>query len=627
LWHAALDAAANGILITDQSGNILWVNAAFTALTGYTAQEVLGKTPRFLKSGCQDEQTYRNLWQTISSGQVWSGELTNRRKHGCLYIEEMTITPVRSADGAIARYIAIKQDITARKQAEAELQWKTAFLEAQVNSSLDGILVVNGEGKKILQNQRAVQLWKIPPNIADGREDREQVQFMMNRVKNPPEFVAKVEYLYAHPNEVSRDEIELADGIILDRYSSAVVGKDGLYYGRIWTFRDITEHRKLEAQLRQAQKMEAIGQLAGGIAHDFNNILCATLMHLGLLQQNPELTVGIKESLEEVGTEILRAAKLTRQLLLFSRRQAARIEPWDLNMLINDLLNMLRRLLGENIEVTFQAGAGSHWVSADAGMIQQVVMNLCINARDAMPNGGRLSLATSEVEIGAPSEESHPDARPGHFVCLSVTDIGCGMDEAVLRKIFEPFFTTKEVGKGTGLGLAIVYGIVKQHQGWIEVESKPGHGSSFRVYLPATNPLSSLGINSHEENIRGGSETILLVEDELFLRQLTASCLRKLGYTVLEAGNGAEALAVWQEHHQRIALLLTDMKMPGQMTGLDLALRFKNEKGSLKVISASGYSAELEDSPLTAGQEITFLPKPFTPAALAKIVRLCLDKT
>jgi CheY-like chemotaxis protein len=295
-------------------------------------------------------------------------------------------------------------------------------------------------------------------------------------------------------------------------------------------------------------------------------------------------------------------------------------------MLINDLLNMLRRLLGENIEVTFQAGAGSHWVSADAGMIQQVVMNLCINARDAMPNGGRLSLATSEVEIGAPSEESHPDARPGHFVCLSVTDIGCGMDEAVLRKIFEPFFTTKEVGKGTGLGLAIVYGIVKQHQGWIEVESKPGHGSSFRVYLPATSLFSAFGTPGDEEQVRGGSETILLVEDEVFLRQLTALWLRKLGYVVLEAGNGAEALKVWEENHPRIQLLFTDMKMPGQMTGLDLAVRLKNEKGSLKVISSSGYSADLGDSPLAAGQDITYLPKPYTPPELAKTVRHCLDE-
>jgi signal transduction histidine kinase/CheY-like chemotaxis protein len=496
-----------------------------------------------------------------------------------------------------------------------------------MDSSPDGIVVVDSQGKKILQNEQLNELWKIPPHIAQDPDDAKQIQFVGPLTKNARQFAEKVADLYAHSDQVSHDEIALLDGRVLDRYSSPVRDKTGTYYGRIWMFRDMTERRQLEAQLRQAQKMEAIGELAGGIAHDFNNILCATLMHLGLLQQNPQLIVGIKESLEEVGTEILRAASLTRQLLLFSRRQAARVEPWDLNMLINDLLNMLRRLLGENIEVAFQAGAGSPWVSADAGMIQQVVMNLCINARDAMPSGGQLTLATTVVEIQAASEKSHPDAKPGRFVCLAVTDTGCGMDDAVLGRIFEPFFTTKEVGKGTGLGLATVYGIVKQHHGWIEVESQLGHGSSFRVYLPATNPLSSLGINSHEENIRGGSETILLVEDELFLRQLTASCLRKLGYTVLEAGNGAEALAVWQEHHQRIALLLTDMKMPGQMTGLDLALRFKNEKGSLKVISASGYSAELEDSPLTAGQEITFLPKPFTPAALAKIVRLCLDKT
>jgi PAS domain S-box-containing protein len=626
LRNAALDAAANGILITDPSGNILWVNAAFTTLTGYTAQEVLGKNPRFLGSGRQDEETYRNLWQTISSGQVWSGELTNRRKDGSLYIEEMTITPVRSADGAIARYIAIKQDVSERKQAEAELRWKTAFLEAQVNSSLDGILVVNEEGKKILQNKRAIQLWKLPPDIVSGREDREQVQFVMHKLKNPQAFVEKVEFLYAHPNEVSRDEIELADGTILDRYSSPLMGKDGTYYGRIWTFRDITEQRQLEAQLRQAQKMEAVGQLAGGVAHDFNNILSATLMHLGLLQQNPQLTLGTRESLKEVERETLRAAKLTRQLLLFSQRQAARIEPLDMNVLINDLLKMLRRLLGENIEVAFLGDAGASWVSADAGMMEQVVMNLCINARDAMPNGGRLALATRMVDIEAQSEKSHPDARPGRFVCLSVTDMGCGMDETVLRRIFEPFFTTKEVGKGTGLGLATVYGIVKQHEGWIEVESAVGQGSSFRVWLPATSPLSDSGISSDTKEVKGGTETILLVEDELFLRRLVAQGLRKLGYAVLEAGNGLEALKVWEQHHPRIALLFTDMVMPGKMSGLELAVRLKKEKSSLKVISSSGYDADLARRHTSADLEITHLPKPYLPSDLAKVVRHCLDQ-
>jgi len=256
-------------------------------------------------------------------------------------------------------------------------------------------------------------------------------------------------------------------------------------------------------------------------------------------------------------------------------------------------------------------------------MLEQVVMNLCINSRDAMPNGGALALGTTLVKLEDASVRLHPDARPGSFVCLSVTDGGCGMDDTVMEKIFDPFFTTKEAGKGTGLGLATVYGIVKQHQGWIEVESAVGQGSSFRVYLPATSPLGAFGIPGDDEEIKGGSETILLVEDELFLRRLTALCLRKLGYAVLEADNGVEALKVWEEHRQKIALLFTDMVMPGNMTGLDLAMRLRKEKETLKIISSSGYNTDMEGPPLTG---ITYLPKPYAPAVLARVVRCCLDK-
>jgi PAS domain S-box-containing protein len=391
---------------------------------------------------------------------------------------------------------------------------------------------------------------------------------------------------------------------------------------------DVTERKHLEEQLREAQKMEVVGQLASGVAHDFNNILAATLMHLGLLQDIPELTADMKESLREVEKETVRAANLTRQLLVFSRRQVAKAEPLDLNERIADLLKMLRRILGENVVVVFQNSPEGAWVSADAGMMEQVVMNLCINARDAMSQGGSLTLATTMVEVPVQPPKPNPDARPGRFVCLSVTDTGCGMDETVLKRIFEPFFTTKEVGKGTGLGLATVYGIVKQHDGWIEVASEVGQGSSFRVYLPVwATPLNAPAIPSGAEDMSGGLETILLVEDEAALRRLVAVWLRKLGYVILEAGNGLEALETWDQHHQRIALLLTDTLLPGKITGLDLAVRFRKEKSSLKVISSSGYSADLAASPLTAGQEITFLPKPYTVSALAKIVRRCLNNT
>jgi CheY-like chemotaxis protein len=323
----------------------------------------------------------------------------------------------------------------------------------------------------------------------------------------------------------------------------------------------------------------------------------------------------------------MRAAGLTRQLLLFSRRQVPRFEPLDLNESINGLMKMLRRLLGASIEVKFLPSTEAAWVRADAGMLEQVVLNLCINARDAMSKGGRLTLVTTTVERGARSANSHLDARAGCFVCVSVTDTGCGMDETVLRRLFEPLFTTKAAGKGTGLGLATIQGIVRQHEGWTEVESAVGQGSTFRVYLPAqARPASASGSPSPEA-IKGGSETILLVEDEPSVRRTVALCLRKLGYAVLEAGTGLEALKAWEEHHEAIKLLFTDMVMPGAMTGLDLSERLRKEKASLKVIISSGYNEDPAAPPPTGAQEITYLAKPYKATALAKAVRSCLDRT
>jgi CheY-like chemotaxis protein len=263
---------------------------------------------------------------------------------------------------------------------------------------------------------------------------------------------------------------------------------------------------------------------------------------------------------------------------------------------------------------------------ADAGMMEQVVMNLCLNARDAMPQGGRLTLAATIVEIPAQPEDANQESRAGTFVRFSVSDTGCGMDETVSRRAFEPFFTTKEPGKGTGLGLSTVFAIVQQHQGWIDVQSVVGKGSSFRVYLPLIAATGAPVVEQRKPEIRGGSEVILLVEDDGAVRRFVAGRLRALGYAVLEAGDAAEALEIWKHHGREIELLFTDMMMPGTMTGMDLALQLKQEHPSLKIISSSGHSAHLAASPLTAGSQIVFLPKPYEPAALATTVRHCLDR-
>jgi signal transduction histidine kinase/DNA-binding response OmpR family regulator len=514
-----------------------------------------------------------------------------------------------------------------RQQAEDELRWRTAFFEAQVDSAPDGILVVNHQGIKILQNQRMNELWKIPPDIAGSKDDARQIQFVAGRTKNPGEFTEKIAYLNSHPDQVSRDEITLVDGTVLDRYSSPVRDKAGNYYGRIWSFRDITRRLTLEAQLRQSQKMEAIGQLAAGVAHDFNNILAIIQLQAGLLQTDSDLAPQHQESAREIERATERAANLTRQLLLFSRKQTMQPGEMDLNHSISEMTKMLQRIISVDIQLQFKFIPKPLFIRADAGMMDQVLMNLAVNARDAMPQGGQLVIETSAVEFDESVRGQSPQARPGSFVCLSVSDTGMGISPKNLPHIFEPFFTTKDVGKGSGLGLATVFGIIQQHQGWINVYSEVGHGTVFRIYLPRL--AASAGPESGQPApppAHGGRETILLVEDEAALRDTMRQTLAQLGYRVLESASGAEALKVWQQHHQATDLLLTDMVMPGGMTGRDLAEKLLTEKPKLKVIYTSGYSVEIASRDFPLAEGVDFITKPFGASKLAQTVRNCLDQ-
>jgi len=391
--------------------------------------------------------------------------------------------------------------------------------------------------------------------------------------------------------------------------------------------RDITDRKLLEAKWQQAQKMEVVGQLAGGVAHDFNNILTSTLLQLSLLLDDPSLPEGTKRSLRQLENEAKRAAGLTRQLLLFSRQHVIGLRPLKLNAVLANLLNMLRRLLSKDVSLEFQAGNNPLWIEADAGMIEQVVTNLCLNAQDAMvPKGGQLTIDARLVKLDAEASRVNLEARPGLFVCLAVTDTGCGMNTATLKRLFEPFFTTKEVGKGTGLGLATVYGITKQHGGWVEVTSQMGKGSTFRVYLPALTKAPLVDSASPILEVKRGEETILLVDDETAIRDMVALGLQLYGYRVLEAASGQDAIQVWDDHAGEIDLLFTDMRMPGGMTGLELFKRFKRTKATLKRVISSGYSEEIVKSQGLIDPGVIFLPKPYDVKALAGTVRNCLDQ-
>jgi PAS domain S-box-containing protein len=390
---------------------------------------------------------------------------------------------------------------------------------------------------------------------------------------------------------------------------------------------DISETRRLGDQLRQAQKMEAVGQLAGGVAHDYNNILTSTLMHLELMMHDTSLAPHLRNSLLELEVETQRAVGLTRQLLMFSRRQIIQVKPVDLNVVVGDLLKMLRRLLGEHISLEFHNEARHLWIEADPGMVEQIIINLCVNSRDAMmPSGGPLTIETRFVELGADAGATNPDARAGRFVCLSVTDVGCGMNAEVMKRIFEPFFTTKEAGKGTGLGLATVYAIAKQHAGWVEVTSRVGRGSIFRVYFPELVKTAAIKTEEIDPQQLRGNETILVVEDEAAVRRMAVMSLQWFGYRVLEASNGPEALRLWEQHRSEIDLLFTDMVMPEGMTGLDLAGQLRAAKDGLKVVISSGYSVDIANSGIPAGSGIAYMSKPYEVKGLVAMVRRCLDQ-
>ena len=393
---------------------------------------------------------------------------------------------------------------------------------------------------------------------------------------------------------------------------------------RLLILQDVTERTRLESDLRQAQKMEAVGRLAAGVAHDFNNILTVILGNSTLQLSNPGVDDKLAVSLHQITRAAERATALTRQLLAYSRRQIIQRRRIALGSTVEQMVGMLRRVIGEHIAVDLNLDAELPPVFADAGNVDQVVMNLALNARDAMPDGGRLSLATSLVELDEAARAGRPGVTGSRFVCLSVRDTGHGMDAATLGRIFEPFFTTKEQGKGTGMGLATVYGIMRQHNGWVDVQSEPGAGTEFRAYFPVSEEAAA-EVQPAESAapapvVAEKRVTILVVEDEEMLRDFVCEALRMLGYRILVAEHGRQALDVWARHRDEIDLLLTDVVMPESVSGRQLAMQLLAERPELKVIYTSGYSAELIGTEFEAEKEHGFLPKPYLSDQLAKIV-------
>jgi two-component system cell cycle sensor histidine kinase/response regulator CckA len=491
----AIEQSAEAVVITDVRGTIDYVNPAFTRMTGYTREEALGGNPRLLKSGKHAPEFYEQIWKTILNGEVWRGELINRRKDGSLYTEQMNITPVRNLRGEITQFIATKHDVTASK--------------------------------------------------------------------------------------------------------------------------------RLDEQLRSVQRLEAIGRLAAGVSHDFNNLLTVIAGYGQFLRESvrPEALAAVEEILR--ATE--RASALTRQLLAFSGRQNLAPQTLNLNSVVTNTEKMLTRLIGKDIDLVavFQPDLGR--VRADEVQIEQVIMNLVVNARDAMPGGGKITIETTNVQLDETYSQTHTAIVPGRYVMLSVADTGGGMDTETQAHIFEPFFTTKKTGEGTGLGLATVYGVVKQSGGNIWVYSEPGQGAVFKIYLPRIDAPPPEPRSSQPRAVStGGSETVLLVEDEQGVRLLVCKVLEKLGYNVLEAQESQHAIEIIEQYPEFIHLLLTDLVMP-HIGGKELAKRISAVRPKAKVLYMSGYTddAVVRHGMLEPGA--AFIQKPFTPEGLARKVRETLD--
>jgi two-component system cell cycle sensor histidine kinase/response regulator CckA len=419
--------------------------------------------------------------------------------------------------------------------------------------------------------------------------------------------------------------IKTSDGKTRDLLVSLSIVALGSQNHVLMLAQDISERLLLERQFRQAQKMEAIGQLAAGVAHDFNNILTVIQGHAGLLQSREDANSPQGKSLGQIARATDRAAKLIRQLLMFSRKQVMQFKYLDLNDTLRSAIKMLERLVGEHVYIDFRPQTQIPAIRADASMLEQIAMNLLVNARDAMPNGGEIAITTSLETINRPPTPMDPESRKGQFVCLAFRDNGTGMDTEILNRIFEPFFTTKAAGKGTGLGLSTVFGIVRQHNGWLEVESKSNHGSTFRCYFPACRQAAEKTDDTINTSLQNGRETILVAEDEDALREMVVQVLTIQGYHVLEATSGVHALEVWERANRPVDLLLTDIVMPGGVMGSELAERLLHQFPKLKVIYMSGYSPGMAGKETALLEGRNFLSKPYSIGQLATAVRQCLD--
>jgi two-component system, cell cycle sensor histidine kinase and response regulator CckA len=624
LFRLISDNAADMIAVVDMDGNRIYNSQSYSRVLGYDEDE-LKHSSSFEQVHPDDREMVRKAAEDARrTGIGRTLEYRIRHKDGSWRVLESTASVIRTPRGEPQKLVIVNRDITERKEAAESLRQSESGFRSMVEDAPYGIFRCHSNGKLLSANPAFQRMLRY-----DHRDELLQTNLVEDVFDSPSEF-QKLKNLVDDGKEFKDVAVELRrkDGnkITVRCRGRSVTDPEGLPSFDVFA-EDVTEKRILERQLQMAAKMEAVGRLSGGVAHDFNNLLGVIIGYSQLFKRKLDPQSPLREHAEEIEKAGQRAAALTRQLLAFSRQQVLTPAVLNLNDLVAEMLKMLPRLIGEDIAVSTSLAADLGRVKADHGQIEQVIMNLAVNARDAMPSGGQLRIETANRELDQGYVRHHPGARPGQYVMLSVVDSGTGIDAETLAHIFEPFFTTKELGKGTGLGLATVYGVVKQSEGYVWVDSELGKGASFQIFLPRVEEeqTAQVPMKTLEGQGAGASETILLVEDSEPLRKLTRSFLESHGFDVLVAQNGEEAIDVEARTSKKIHLLLTDVVMPG-INGRVLAERLHLKQREMKVLYISGYTDSFIAIHGVLERGMTLLNKPYTEDELVQKVRETLRR-